>query len=57
MRMRGFSVCGDCLQGQHCLGCLHRLYRFTGVDDLRDDVATLNAKVDAMMMSMMQLKR
>ena len=27
------------------------------LDDLRDDVATLNAKVDAMMMAMMQLRR
>jgi hypothetical protein len=26
------------------------------LDDLRDGVATLNAKVDAMMMAMMQLK-
>jgi hypothetical protein len=29
----------------------------SSLDDLRDDVATLNAKVDAMMMAMMQLKR
>jgi hypothetical protein len=27
------------------------------LDDLRDGVATLNAKVDAMMMAMMQLKQ
>jgi len=27
------------------------------LDDLRDDVATLNAKVDAMMMAMLQLRR
>ena len=27
------------------------------LDDLRDGVATLNAKVDAMMMAMMQLRQ